>query len=128
MSIPILVGNVCRLNLGICLCSMCYLFCRCTRSVSVCPPAYYAHLAAFRGRAMLHATDTTASETSGSAQSMQVHPCPAGMHAYNTDFTFGEHDGKACRSGSWSIGVHAFLPLLCSPASSLNLLSLGSYK
>lgn len=31
---------------------MCYLYCRCTRSVSVCPPAYYAHLAAFRGRIM----------------------------------------------------------------------------
>jgi len=32
---------------------MCYLFCRCTRSVSVVPPCYYAHLAAFRGRLLL---------------------------------------------------------------------------
>eukprot|EP00192_Tetraselmis_astigmatica_P024724 CAMPEP_0117648132 /NCGR_PEP_ID=MMETSP0804-20121206/227_1 /TAXON_ID=1074897 /ORGANISM="Tetraselmis astigmatica, Strain CCMP880" /LENGTH=472 /DNA_ID=CAMNT_0005453685 /DNA_START=616 /DNA_END=2034 /DNA_ORIENTATION=+ len=31
---------------------LCYTFCRCTRSVSVCPPAYYAHLAAERGRVL----------------------------------------------------------------------------
>ncbi|KAK9290108.1 hypothetical protein L1049_008272 [Liquidambar formosana] len=30
--------------------SLCYTFARCTRSVSVVPPAYYAHLAAFRAR------------------------------------------------------------------------------
>ena len=29
---------------------MCHLFCRCTRSVSYCPPAYYAHHAAARGK------------------------------------------------------------------------------
>lgn len=34
--------------------SMCYLFCRCTRAVSVCPPAYYAHRAAMRGRQMVN--------------------------------------------------------------------------
>ncbi|KAK9827384.1 hypothetical protein WJX81_005044 [Elliptochloris bilobata] len=43
---------------------LCYLFCRCTRSVSVCPPAYYAHLAAFRGRSMLSHADSSESETS----------------------------------------------------------------
>ncbi|XP_031261888.1 protein argonaute MEL1-like [Pistacia vera] len=30
--------------------SLCYTYARCTRSVSVAPPAYYAHLAAFRAR------------------------------------------------------------------------------
>ncbi|KAJ1288087.1 hypothetical protein BS78_02G062600 [Paspalum vaginatum] len=30
--------------------SLCYTYARCTRSVSVVPPAYYAHLAAFRAR------------------------------------------------------------------------------
>ncbi|KAH0458254.1 hypothetical protein IEQ34_013569 [Dendrobium chrysotoxum] len=30
--------------------NLCYTFARCTRSVSVVPPAYYAHLAAFRAR------------------------------------------------------------------------------
>ena len=33
-------------------CRLCYLFCRCTRSISVVPPAQYAHLAAFRGRVL----------------------------------------------------------------------------
>jgi eukaryotic translation initiation factor 2C len=32
---------------------LCYTFCRCTRSVSYCPPAYYAHLVAERGRNLL---------------------------------------------------------------------------
>lgn len=32
---------------------LCYAFCRCTRSVSYCPPAYYAHLVADRGRILL---------------------------------------------------------------------------
>ena len=32
---------------------LCYTFCRCTRSVSYCPPAYYAHLVAERGRVLL---------------------------------------------------------------------------
>ena len=55
-------------------CSLCYLFCRCTRSVSVCPPAYYAHLAAFRGRAMLQFSDSSASESSGTDKSVAVRP------------------------------------------------------
>jgi hypothetical protein len=32
---------------------MCYLFNRCTRSISVVPAAMYAHLAAFRGRVLI---------------------------------------------------------------------------
>lgn len=42
---------------------LCYLYCRCTRSVSYVPPAYYAHLAAFRGKLMVNTADS-ASETS----------------------------------------------------------------
>jgi len=64
---------------------MCYLFCRCTRSVSICPPAYYAHLAAFRGRALcLHADDSSDSASDVTSQSgrgvespvefMAIHP------------------------------------------------------
>ncbi|GLT80816.1 hypothetical protein SLA2020_522340 [Shorea laevis] len=30
--------------------NLCYTYARCTRSVSIVPPAYYAHLAAFRAR------------------------------------------------------------------------------
>ncbi|KAJ1555614.1 hypothetical protein HK096_001989, partial [Nowakowskiella sp. JEL0078] len=29
---------------------LCYLYCRATKAVSVCPPAYYAHLVAARAR------------------------------------------------------------------------------
>jgi len=46
---------------------LCYLFCRCTRSVSVCPPAYYAHLAAERGRLLCSAYSSSGSETESAA-------------------------------------------------------------
>ena len=36
--------------------NLCYYFARCTRAVSVCPPAYYADLLAERGRAYLFST------------------------------------------------------------------------
>jgi len=35
----------------------CFMYCRATRSVSLPPPAYYAHLAAFRGRMLLGGDD-----------------------------------------------------------------------
>ncbi|XP_043510575.1 protein argonaute-2 [Frieseomelitta varia] len=36
---------------------LCHLFARCTRSVSYPAPTYYAHLAAFRARALIHNVD-----------------------------------------------------------------------
>lgn len=33
---------------------LCYMFSRCTRSVSYPAPTYYAHLAAFRARALIN--------------------------------------------------------------------------
>ncbi|KAK3251290.1 argonaute 5 [Cymbomonas tetramitiformis] len=47
----------------------CYSYCRATRSISIPPPAYYAHLAAFRGRILLGGDDSSsdsASNISGS--------------------------------------------------------------
>jgi eukaryotic translation initiation factor 2C len=46
---------------------MCYNYLRATRSVSLVPPAYYAHLAAFRGRSLLAPEDDsdTTSQSSG---------------------------------------------------------------
>jgi len=46
---------------------LCYGYARCTRSVSLVPAAYYAHLAAFRGRALLAPDDDSdkASSCSG---------------------------------------------------------------
>ncbi|EYU37003.1 hypothetical protein MIMGU_mgv1a020025mg [Erythranthe guttata] len=35
--------------------NLCYTYARCTRSVSIVPPAYYAHLAAFRARYYIEA-------------------------------------------------------------------------
>jgi hypothetical protein len=52
--------------------NLCYYFARCTRAVSICPPAYYADLLAERGRAYLFSTlqenhvDDATSVTSGS--------------------------------------------------------------
>ncbi|KAJ3089874.1 hypothetical protein HK102_005260 [Quaeritorhiza haematococci] len=47
---------------------LCYLYCRATRSVSVCPPAYYAHLVAARAR--FHATGDGWSEGMSDAGSV----------------------------------------------------------
>eukprot|EP00268_Persea_americana_P054733 TRINITY_DN629_c0_g1_i2.p1 TRINITY_DN629_c0_g1~~TRINITY_DN629_c0_g1_i2.p1 ORF type:complete len:1112 (-),score=207.79 TRINITY_DN629_c0_g1_i2:475-3810(-) len=46
--------------------NLCYTYARCTRSVSIVPPAYYAHLAAFRARFYLEPeTSDSGSVTSG---------------------------------------------------------------
>ncbi|CAL4122400.1 unnamed protein product, partial [Meganyctiphanes norvegica] len=45
--------------------ALCHLYSRCTRSVSIPTPAYYAHLAAFRAK--VHIEDICASETSSVA-------------------------------------------------------------
>ncbi|EFJ46144.1 Argonaute-like protein [Volvox carteri f. nagariensis] len=50
---------------------LCYLYQRTTKSVSYCPPAYYADRAAFRGRTLLAAT-SSASDTASEAGSMRA--------------------------------------------------------
>ncbi|XP_038990444.1 protein argonaute MEL1-like [Phoenix dactylifera] len=44
--------------------NLCYTYARCTRSVSVVPPAYYAHLAAFRARYYVEADPSDGGSTS----------------------------------------------------------------
>ncbi|XP_055830297.1 protein argonaute 5-like [Solanum dulcamara] len=44
---------------------LCYTYARCTRSVSLVPPAYYAHLAAFRARYYIEDDTDLRSTTSG---------------------------------------------------------------
>lgn len=45
--------------------NLCYTYARCTRSVSIVPPAYYAHLAAFRARFYLEPGSESGSLASG---------------------------------------------------------------
>ncbi|PQQ14114.1 protein argonaute 5 [Prunus yedoensis var. nudiflora] len=57
--------------------NLCYTYARCTRSVSIVPPAYYAHLAAFRARYYIEGeysdvASTTAGSTSGGGGSSSV--------------------------------------------------------
>ncbi|XP_042392893.1 protein argonaute 1B-like [Zingiber officinale] len=48
--------------------NLCYTYARCTRSVSIVPPAYYAHLAAFRARFYMEPeTSDSGSLASGAA-------------------------------------------------------------
>ncbi|KAK1406372.1 hypothetical protein QVD17_41666 [Tagetes erecta] len=48
--------------------NLCYTYARCTRSVSIVPPAYYAHLAAFRARFYMEPdTSDSGSMISGAA-------------------------------------------------------------
>ena len=43
-------------------CRSTYTFCRCTRAVSLPPPVYYAHLAAYRGRILVADIDSDAGD------------------------------------------------------------------
>ncbi|KAI3770883.1 hypothetical protein L6452_02031 [Arctium lappa] len=62
--------------------NLCYTYARCTRSVSVVPPAYYAHLAAFRARFYVEPEvqengSPVGQGTKGSRESGGVRPLPA---------------------------------------------------
>ncbi|CAN6235946.1 unnamed protein product [Urochloa humidicola] len=57
--------------------NLCYTYARCTRSVSIVPPAYYAHLAAFRARFYME-PDTS---DSGSMASGARGPPPGGARS-----------------------------------------------
>ncbi|KAL6281772.1 hypothetical protein ACE6H2_018653 [Prunus campanulata] len=58
--------------------NLCYTYARCTRSVSIVPPAYYAHLAAFRARFYMEP------ETSDSGSMTSGAPGRGGMGARST--------------------------------------------
>ncbi|KAF8039529.1 hypothetical protein BT93_B1907 [Corymbia citriodora subsp. variegata] len=45
--------------------NLCYTYARCTRSVSIVPPAYYAHLAAFRARYYIEGDESDAGSSGG---------------------------------------------------------------
>lgn len=45
--------------------NLCYTYARCTRSVSIVPPAYYAHLAAFRARYYIEGDTSDGASSAG---------------------------------------------------------------
>lgn len=49
--------------------NLCYTYAKCTKPVSLVPPAYYAHLAAYRGRLYLERSESTASSRTTSTLS-----------------------------------------------------------
>ncbi|KAG9140145.1 hypothetical protein Leryth_015767 [Lithospermum erythrorhizon] len=54
--------------------NLCYTFVRCTKPISLVPPAYYAHLAAYRGRLYLERSDSSASNKGGCTISRTAPP------------------------------------------------------
>ncbi|KAG2670879.1 hypothetical protein I3843_14G106300 [Carya illinoinensis] len=56
--------------------NLCYTYARCTRSVSIVPPAYYAHLAAFRARYYIEGETSDSGSTSGSESRVEFRPLP----------------------------------------------------
>ncbi|KAF2300713.1 hypothetical protein GH714_015302 [Hevea brasiliensis] len=59
--------------------NLCYTYARCTRSVSIVPPAYYAHLAAFRARYYIEGETSDGGSSSGrstTARSREFQPLP----------------------------------------------------
>uniref|UniRef100_A0ACD5X2A0 Uncharacterized protein n=1 Tax=Avena sativa TaxID=4498 RepID=A0ACD5X2A0_AVESA len=56
--------------------NLCYTFVRCTRPVSLVPPAYYAHLAAYRGKLYLERSDAVPTSRTTLYRATPLHTTP----------------------------------------------------
>ncbi|KAI5603005.1 hypothetical protein BDE02_01G190600 [Populus trichocarpa] len=56
--------------------NLCYTYARCTRSVSIVPPAYYAHLAAFRARYYIEGETSDSGSTGATGRSVEARSLP----------------------------------------------------
>ncbi|KAG6682438.1 hypothetical protein I3842_13G141500 [Carya illinoinensis] len=56
--------------------NLCYTYARCTRSVSIVPPAYYAHLAAFRARYYIEGDSSESGSTGGNESRREFRALP----------------------------------------------------
>uniref|UniRef100_A0ACD5WX41 Uncharacterized protein n=1 Tax=Avena sativa TaxID=4498 RepID=A0ACD5WX41_AVESA len=56
--------------------NLCYTFVRCTRPVSLVPPAYYAHLAAYRGKLYLERSDAVPTSRRTLYRATPLHTTP----------------------------------------------------
>lgn len=54
--------------------SLCFTFVRCTKPISIVPPAYYAHLAAYRGRLYLERSEPVVSVKGGASSMSRAGP------------------------------------------------------
>lgn len=57
--------------------NLCYTYARCTRSVSIVPPAYYAHLAAFRARYYMEGDSSDSGSTSSGGGNVEIQRLPS---------------------------------------------------
>ncbi|CAI5524418.1 unnamed protein product [Closterium sp. Naga37s-1] len=90
--------------------SMAYTYARCTRAVSVVPPAYYAHIVAFRAR--FYMDPDQFSDTGSQSTAFEHAPAaPAPSTVTGTSATTGESSGSRSSRSAGEVVVRPLPPL-----------------